>query len=158
MLDVTEILSIRTCEGVGSGHGAGMETVKTTSQDYADIEELLGENPEVTELEMLAGIDCDEGDVEAQRENGDEDPMATIELIAQWNADTKEGILDWYFARESTINDEEPVIEHGGPLFGFRYTSDEPDFESILEFAVPALNESVDWAEFALNDEEEEEA
>jgi hypothetical protein len=133
-----------------------METVKKTSQDYADIEELLGENPDLTQLEMLAGIDCDEEDIEAQRENGDDDPMATIELIAQWNPDTKEGILDWYFARESTINDEEPVIEHGGPLFAFRYTTEEPELEDLLEKAVPALNESVDWAEFALNDEEGE--
>jgi hypothetical protein len=137
-------------------HVEHMETVKKTSQDYADIEELLGENPDLTQLEMLAGIDCDEEDIEAQRENGDDDPMATIELIAQWNPDTKEGILDWYFARESTINDEEPVIEHGGPLFAFRYTTEEPELEDLLEKAVPALNESVDWAEFALNDEEGE--
>lgn len=133
-----------------------METVKKTSQDYSDIEELLGENPDATQLEMLAGIDCDEEDIEAQRENGDDDPMATIELIAQWNPDTKEGILDWYFARESTIDDEEPVIEHGGPLFAFRYTTEEPELDDLLEKAVPALNDAVDWAEFALNDEDGE--
>ncbi|MFC5049036.1 hypothetical protein ACFPK9_15760 [Rubritalea spongiae] len=131
-----------------------MEIVKRTSQDYTDIEEILGENPDATQLEMLAGIDCDAEDIEAQRQAGEEDPMAAIELIAQWNPDTKEGILDWYFARESTIDDDEPAIEHGGPLFAFRFTSDEPDLEMLIEKAVPALSEAVEWAEFTLDEEE----
>lgn len=145
---------IGACDGPVSRHGEGMEIVKRTSQDYTDIEEVLGENPEATQLEMLAGIDCDAEDIETQRENGEEDPMAAIELIAQWNSETKEGILDWYFARESTIQDEEPTIEHGGPLFAFRFTTEEPDLESLIELAVPALSDAVEWAEFTLGEEE----
>ena len=135
--------------------GADMETIKKTSQDFADIEQLLAEDPESTQLEMLAGIDCDEEDVENQRTDGDDDPMVTIELIAQWNPVTKEGILDWCFARESVINDAEPTFEHGGPLLGFRYRADEPELDDLLDTAVPLLNEAVDWAEFQLGDEEE---
>ena len=132
-----------------------MTIIEKASEEYTVIEELLGEHPDSTQPEIVGGIDCDDGDMEAQREGGDKDPMATIELIAQWNPNTKEGILDWYFARESTIGEEEPDIEHGGPLLAFRYISDEPDLDSLLDHAVPALNDAVEWAEFQLNDEEE---
>lgn len=134
-----------------------MQIIEKTAKEYTVIEELLGEHQDSAQLDMVAGIDCDEEDIETQREDGVEDPMATIELIAQWNPNTKEGILDWYFARESTINDEEPEVIHGGPLFAFRYTEKEPDLDGLLEDAVPALNDAVDWAEFQLGDGQEEE-
>lgn len=132
-----------------------MQIITLESEEFRNIEDLLGEHADSTELELVSGIDCDEDDLNVQRENGDEDPMATIELIAQWNPNTKEGILDWYFVRESTINDEEPGIELGGPLLGFRYTEETPDLDSLVEAALPALNEVVDWAEFEMSDEEE---
>lgn len=132
-----------------------MIIIEKASEEYTVIEELLGENPDSTQLEIVAGIDCDDEDIDAQREAGEEDPMATIELIAQWNPNTKEGILDWYFARESTIGEEEPTIEHGGPLLAFSYATDEPDLDVLLDDAVPALNAAVEWAEFQLDDEEE---
>lgn len=132
-----------------------MIIIEKASEEYSVIEELLGEHPDSTQLEIVGGIDCDDEDIDSQREAGEEDPMATIELIAHWNPNTKEGILDWYFARESTIGEEEPTIEHGGPLLAFRYATDEPDLDALLDDAVPALNEAVEWAEFQLNDEEE---
>ncbi|MFC4994553.1 hypothetical protein [Rubritalea tangerina] len=133
-----------------------MTIIEKGTEAFSVIEELLGEYPDSTEYEGVTGIDCDEDDLEAQRQDGDDDPMAIIEVIAHWNPNTKEGILDWYFARESTVNDAEPNIEHGGPLLAFRYDSDEPDLDNLLEAAVPALNDSVEWAEFQLNDDEDE--
>lgn len=130
-------------------------TIKIGSQDHMDVEEVLVENSDDTNIEMVAGIDCDDEDIERQESDGIEDPMATIELIAQWNPDTKEGILDWYYTLVSGEAEEEPEIFLGGPLLGFRYTSKEPDFEQLLEPAVSELNEVVEWAEFHLSDDEE---
>ncbi|WP_156817089.1 hypothetical protein [Rubritalea marina] len=131
-----------------------MTTIKLGSQDYMDVEELLGENPEDTNIEMVTGIDCDDEDIERQEADGVEDPMSTIELIAQWNPDTKEGILDWYYTCVSAEAEEEPDIHHGGPLIGFRYTTEAPEFDELLNPAVEQLNEVVEWAEFHLNEEE----
>lgn len=131
-----------------------MQIIQTATEEYNEIEELLGEHPDSVKVEIVAGIDCDEDDIDAQREAGDTDPMATIELIAHWNPNTKEGILDWYCSRESTVGEEEPDIEHGGPLLAFRYSTEEPDLDGLLDDAVPALNESVAWAEFQLGEDE----
>lgn len=132
-----------------------MQIIAKDTEAFNRIEELLGEHPESTELELVAGIDCDADDIETQREGGDDDPMATIELIAQWNPNTKEGVLDWYCGRESTINDEEPEVEPGGSLLGFSYEGEAPDLDALLDDAIPQLNAAVEWAEFELNEEEE---
>lgn len=133
-----------------------MQIIETATEEYSAIEELLGEHPDSIQVEIVAGIDCDEDDIDAQSEAGDEDPMITIELIAHWNPNTKEGILDWYCSRASSEGQDEPDIEHGGPLLAFRYTEEEPDLDALLDPAIPALNDSVVWAEFQLGEEENE--
>lgn len=128
-----------------------MEIIEKDSTAFIDIEDLLAEHPQSTKLEAVTGIDCDEEDMEAQRAEGIEDPMATIELFAQWNPNTKEGVLDWYYLSESNLGDPDSNVDHGGSLFAFRYTDKDPDFETLLTHAVEALNEVMEWAEFALD-------
>lgn len=137
-------------------NGVHMKIVSKDSQDFSDIEELLGENQQSIQIDMIAGLDCDEEDLDNQRESGDEDPIAVLELVAQWNPNVREGILDWYFIRESDLDDEQPEIEHGGALLGFRYDSEEPDLDALLESAVEVLNTEIAWAEFALDLDSEE--
>lgn len=131
-----------------------MKTIEKSTEEYEVIEELLGEHPETVQVEMVGGLECDEDDMDAQRELGDTDPIVALDLVAHWNPNTKEGILDWYCTRESTAEDEEPDIEHGGPLLAFRYDSAEPDLDSLLDDAAAALNETIKWAEFQLGEDE----
>lgn len=130
-----------------------MRIIPIKDSVFEKIEDALSERQEDTQLEPLAGIDCDEQDLAAQRELGDEDPIATIELIAQWIPDTGEGILDWFYVRESGIESDPPEIEHGGPLLGFNSQEAEPDLDQLIEGAVQALNQAVDWAEFELDED-----
>ena len=120
---------------------------------FPKIEESLGDHKDDTKLEVLAGIDCDEEDLANQVEEGDEDPIATIELIVQWLPETGEGILDWFFVKVSGIDADPPEIEHGGPLLAFNSEDEEPDLDLLIEGAVAALNESVTWAEFELEED-----
>ena len=73
-----------------------MRIISPKDAVFQKIESALGEHKDDTQLEVIAGIDCDEEDMSNQRELGDEDPIATIELIVQWLPDTGEGILDWF--------------------------------------------------------------
>ena len=120
---------------------------------FQKIESALGERTDDTTLEVLAGIDCDEEDMANQRELGDEDPIATIELIVQWLPETGEGILDWFYLRLSGVNDDPPAVEHGGPLLGFNCEGQEPDLDALIQSAVAALNEAIAWAEFELEED-----
>jgi hypothetical protein len=130
-----------------------MRIITPNDAVFQKIEASLGEHKDDTQLEVLAGIDCDEEDMANQRELGDEDPVATIELIVQWLPTTSEGILDWFFVRLSGIDSDPPAIEHGGPLLGFNCEGKEPDLDTLIDGAVTALNESVSWAEFELEED-----
>ena len=120
---------------------------------FQKIESSLDERKDETLLEVLAGIDCDDQDMANQRELGDEDPIATIELIVQWLPESGEGILDWFYVRLSGIDDDPPAVEHGGPLLGFNCEGHEPDLDMLIEHAVTALNASIEWAEFELEED-----
>lgn len=133
---------------------SGMKIISKESADFGDIEELVGENPDVLEIEMVAGIDCDDEDMATQREEGDENPIATLDLVAQWNPNVCEGVLDWYFVRAADIDQEEPEICHGGALLAFKYETKTPDLDLLLDEAVRVLNEEVSWAEFEIGEEE----
>ncbi len=122
---------------------------------FEKIENALSERQEEAELEVLAGIDCDEQDLANQAELGDEDPIETIELIVQWLPDTGDGVLDWFFVRVSGMQQDPPVVEHGGPLLGFNSKDEAPDLDVLIQSAVGALNEAVEWAEFELEEQEE---
>jgi len=113
-----------------------MRIISTKDAVFQKIEESLGSQQEQTQLETLAGIDCDEEDLQNQRELGDEDPIVTIELIAQWLP-------------------EPPEIEHGGPLLAFNTQGQAPDLDILIEDAVKSLNEAVAWAEFELDEEQD---
>ena len=130
-----------------------MRIIPTKDSVFQKIEASLGERKDDTQLEVLAGIDCDEQDMNNQRELGDEDPIATIELIVQWLPETGEGVLDWFYVRLSGIDNDPPDVEHGGPLLGFNSEGEDPDLEKLIESSVTALNESVDWAEFELEED-----
>jgi len=88
-----------------------MRIISTKDAVFQKIEESLGSQQEQTQLETLAGIDCDEEDLQNQRELGDEDPIVTIELIAQWLPETGEGILDWFYLRLSGAETDPPEIK-----------------------------------------------
>ncbi|MEJ6571053.1 MAG: hypothetical protein QNL01_03335 [Akkermansiaceae bacterium] len=130
-----------------------MRIISPKDAVFPKIEESLGDHKDDTKLEVLAGIDCDEEDLANQVEEGDEDPIATIELIVQWLPETGEGILDWFFVKVSGIDADPPEIEHGGPLLAFNSEDEEPDLDLLIEGAVAALNESVTWAEFELEED-----
>ena len=132
-----------------------MKIISKESVDFGDVEELLGENPDVVEIEMVAGIDCDDQDLEVQREAGDENPVATLDLVVQWNPNVREGILDWYFINEGDIEEKDPEIFHGGALLAFKYEGNSPDFDLLLDDAVRILNTEISWAEFELGDDDE---
>lgn len=130
-----------------------MRIISPKDAVFGKIESSLGEHKDDTRLEVLAGIDCDEQDMATQRELGDEDPVASIELIVQWLPQTGEGILDWFFVRLSGVDQDPPEVEHGGPLLAFNCEGREPDLDLLIDNSVAALNESVDWAEFELEED-----
>ncbi len=141
-----------------------LSTLPITSSVYSEIEKLLEEDPEASSLEIIAEIECDEEDIELQAEDDSNDPIASLHLIAQWHPAAQGGILDWFFLPLSAIQelgedaDEAELAErlmHGGSLFAFRYEGQEPDLDSLLQPAVNALNETISWAEFAIDDETE---
>ena len=133
-----------------------MHVTPLDDPNYLLIEELLADDPEETELDVIAGIDCDEDDLTNQRELGDENPVHTLELIAQWSPEGKQGLLDLFVVRESGLDLGEEGIEHNGSLFGFCYEGDHPNLDLLLPRAVEALNERLEWAEFALDEEGDE--
>ena len=130
-----------------------MRIISPKDAVFQKIESSLSEHKGDTCLEVLAGIDCDEQDMGTQRELGDEDPIATIELIVQWLPQTGEGILDWFFVRLSGVDTDPPEVEHGGALLAFNCEGQEPDLDLLIDNSVAALNESVDWAEFELEED-----
>ncbi len=130
-----------------------MRIISPKDAVFQKIESSLGDHKDETQLEVIAGIDCDEEDMANQRELGDEDPVATIELIVQWLPKTGEGILDWFYVRISGINNDPPEVEHGGPLLAFNSEGEEPDLDLLIHDSVAALNESVGWAEFELEED-----
>ncbi|MBK1829143.1 hypothetical protein JIN77_00255 [Verrucomicrobiaceae bacterium R5-34] len=129
-----------------------MRIIPTKDAVFEKIENSLGSQQENTQLETLAGIDCDEEDLENQRELGDEDPIVTIELIAQWLPETGEGILDWFYLRLSGAQADPPLIEHGGALLAFNTQGKAPDLDILIDDAVKSLNDSIEWAEFELDE------
>ncbi len=130
-----------------------MRIISPKDAVFQKIESSLGDHKDETQLEVIAGIDCDEEDMANQRELGDEDPVATIELIVQWLPKTGEGILDWFYVRISGINNDPPEVEHGGPLLAFNSEGEEPDLDLLIHDSVATLNESVGWAEFELEED-----
>ena len=130
-----------------------MRIIPTKDAVFEKIEDALSERQEETQLEVLAGIDCDKEDLANQSELGDEDPVATIELIVQWLPDTGEGVLDWFFVRVSGMETNPPDVQHGGPLLGFNCQGEEPDLDALIQNAVGALNQAVEWAEFELDED-----
>jgi len=130
-----------------------MRIISTKDAVFSKVEDSLSERQEDTQLEFLAGIDCDEQDFDNQRALGAEDPIASIELIAQWLPETGEGLLDWFFVRASDMDSKEPNIEHGGALLAFNTEDESPDLDQLIDQAVEALNEAVQWAEFELEEE-----
>lgn len=130
-----------------------MRIIPTHDAVFEKIEASLEANQEDSQLEPLAGIDCDEQDLANQQELGDEDPIVTVEIIARWLPDTSEGILDWFYLRQSGEQSDPPPIEHGGPLLAFNSKGEEPDLDLLIESAVNKLNESISWAEFELEED-----
>ena len=131
-----------------------MRIITNKDAVFPKIEEELDNRKEETQLEVLAGIDCDELDIANQEDLGEEDPIATVEMIVQWLPDTGEGMVDWFFVRVSTINSDPPEVEHGGALIAFNSKDEEPDLDLLIKHAVEALNETVAWAEFELDEDE----
>ena len=131
-----------------------MRIITNKDAVFPKIEEALEARKEETQIETLAGIDCDELDIANQEDLGEEDPIATIELIVQWLPDTGEGMIDWFFVRVSTISKDPPEVEHGGALLAFNSKDEEPDLDLLIEHAVNELNETVAWAEFELDEDE----
>ena len=127
-------------------------------EDFITIHNTLAQSGEETQVDILAGIECDDEDKAAQAEKGDEDPIAVLEVVIQWDAPQRVGIVDWFFVRESSTLEKEPNIEHGGPLLAFRYAGEEPDFNHLLQHAVPRLNKTISWANFDTEIEEEDPA
>lgn len=132
-----------------------MTIIPIDSPEFEAIERTLSEDPDATAVELIGGIDCDDEDLAHQRQEGDNDPAVSIDLIAQVHAATKTGILDWFQIRLSGAEQDPPHIEHGGCLLAFRYDAEEPDFDALVEAAIPALNEAVSWAEFSLDEDEQ---
>lgn len=130
-----------------------MRIIPTKDAVFKKVESSLDSRKDETELEVLAGIDCDEEDLANQRELGDEDPVVTIELIVQWLPETGEGILDWFQLRESGVEKDPPEVEHGGPLLAFNCEGKDPDLDLLIHHAVKELNDSVTWAEFELEED-----
>ncbi|MGJ8676431.1 MAG: hypothetical protein ACSHX0_02825 [Akkermansiaceae bacterium] len=130
-----------------------MRIITVKDAVFPKIEEELNKRKDEAQLEVLAGIDCDEIDIANQEDLGDEDPIATIELIVQWLPETSEGMVDWFFVRNSTINSDPPEVEHGGALIAFNCEGEEPDLDTLVEQAVTQLNETVAWAEFELEED-----
>lgn len=130
-----------------------MRIISTKDAVFKKIEDSLGQRQEETQLETLAGIDCDEEDLANQSELGEEDPIVTIELIAQWLPKTGEGILDWFYLRISGAEVNPPKIEHGGALLAFNTQGKAPDLDILIDDAVKSLNEAIEWAEFELSEE-----
>ncbi len=120
---------------------------------FEKIESVLASRKDDTQLEVLAGIDCDEEDLNNQHELGEEDPIATIELIVQWLPETGEGLLDWFYVRVSGMDEDPPAVEHGGALLAFNAQGEEPDLDTLIEHAVARLNQSIAWAEFELDED-----
>lgn len=130
-----------------------MRIIPLNDAVFKKIEAALESRKEETELEVLAGIDCDPEDLSIQHELGDEDPIATIELIVQWLPDTGEGIVDWFQVRQSGFGEEPPPVEHGGSLLAFNCEGKEPDLDLLVDSAVSALNDAINWAEFELEED-----
>ncbi|NWK56097.1 hypothetical protein HW115_10790 [Verrucomicrobiaceae bacterium N1E253] len=130
-----------------------MRIIPTNDAVFEKVETSLDAHQNDVELEPLAGIDCDEQDLENQRKLGDEDPIVTVEIIARWLPETSEGILDWFYLRQSGEKQDPPPIEHGGPLLAFNSKGEEPDLDILVDNAVTRLNESITWAEFELEEE-----
>jgi len=135
------------------GLSSPMRIISIKDAVFQKIEASLDARKEDTQLEALAGIDCDQEDMANQRELGDEDPVVTIELIVQWLPDSGEGILDWFQVRESNAEKDPPTVEHGGPLLAFNSEGKEPNLELLIDNAVKELNESITWAEFELEED-----
>ncbi len=135
------------------GLSSPMRIISIKDAVFQKIEASLDARKEDTQLEALAGIDCDQEDMANQRELGDEDPVVTIELIVQWLPDSGEGILDWFQVRESNAEKDPPTVEHGGPLLAFNSEGKEPDLDLLIDNAVKELNESITWAEFELEED-----
>lgn len=130
-----------------------MRIIPTHDAVFEKVEASLDTHQDEVQLEPLAGIDCDEQDLANQAELGDEDPIVTVEIIARWNPDTSEGILDWFYLRQSGENEDPPPIEHGGALLAFNSQGEEPDLDQLINNAVDKLNQSISWAEFELEEE-----
>ncbi len=130
-----------------------MRIISPKDAVFEKIESSLAAAKDTSQLEVLAGIDCDDEDLDNQRELGDEDPIATIELIVQWLPDSGEGILDWFYVRVSGMDADPPEVEHGGALLAFNCKGEEPDLDTLITHATDALNQSVDWAEFELEED-----
>ena len=130
-----------------------MRIISTKDAVFQKIERSVSERKDDIELAVLAGIDCDEKDLQNQRELGDDDPVVTIELIVQWLPDTGEGLLDWFQIRASEEDNDPPEVEHGGPLLAFNCEGKEPDLGLLIDRAVQELNQAVDWAEFELEED-----
>lgn len=130
-----------------------MRIIPLNDAVFKKIEASLDAHKDDTQLEVLAGIDCDDEDLANQRELGDDDPVVTIELIVQWLPESGEGILDWFQLRESGAQQDPPAVEHGGPLLAFNCDGGEPDLDLLIEHAVSELNASVSWAEFELEED-----
>lgn len=135
------------------GLSSPMRIISIKDAVFQKIEASLDARKEDTQLEALAGIDCDQEDMANQRELGDEDPVVTIELIVQWLPDSGEGILDWFQVRESNAEKDPPTVEHGGPLLAFNSEGKEPNLDLLIDNAVKELNESITWAEFELEED-----
>ncbi len=132
-----------------------MRIISPKDAVFSKIEASLADRQEEIELEFLAGIDCDDLDIANQQDLGDNDPIATIELVAQWLPETGEGLLDWFYLRVSQMEDKDPEIQHGGSLLAFNAENKIPDLDALIDKAVKALNEEIKWAEFELEEDTE---
>ncbi len=129
-----------------------MKIHENGSDSYSRIEDTLAEDFDSNAIDMIGGMECDEEDLQAQRDNGEEDPILIIEILAHWEPEAKVGILDWFYVCESGDDEDEPDLQHGGPIVAFEYEGRDPDFDALLSAAAPILNDELNWVEFTLED------
>lgn len=132
-------------------------TFSAESSDFTAILDVLDVEPDKIDIESIGGLDCDDEDIATQKEEGSEDPIIQIELIARWSDEGKQGVIEWLYLPQSAEDlPEEKIgeaVEFGGALLGFHYEGEEPPLEKFVDEALEALNEQITWAEF-IDDEE----
>lgn len=128
------------------------QTISPADPAFDGILDVLDIDPELVEIEPLGGLESDDEDLAQQRQLGVDPLISRIEIIARWSEEGSQGVIEWFFLPvsaadlpESQLNEH---IEFGGALLGFFYEGEEPPLDDLVEPALAALNEQIEWAEF----------